>query len=63
MTRSKQHRNSGFARLAEMASILILIVAAVAVQAQTFQVLHNFTGGADGSNPLGRLSVDGGGHL
>ena len=31
--------------------------------AQTFGVLHNFTGGIDGSNPFAGLTVDAGGHL
>lgn len=39
------------------------ILAAPEAQAQTFQVLHNFTGGRDGANPLGRLTIDRGGHL
>src|SRR5579875_3796713 len=32
-------------------------------QAQTFTVLHNFTGGADGGNPYAGLTMDGGGNL
>jgi len=36
MTRSQQHRNSGFARLAGVAGPLVLLVTAIAPQAQTF---------------------------
>ncbi len=64
MARSEHHRSSAIARLAGMAGLLMLLVMAIpTAQAQTFQVIHNFTGGSDGSNPLGRLSIDGGGHL
>src|SRR5271165_3095399 len=50
--------------LASLALMLALIVPAVQpVQAQTFQVLHTFTGGADGRYPEGRLTIDRGGHL
>ncbi len=58
MTRSEQHRGSGFARLAGIAGLLILLVSAVAAQAQTFQVLHNFTGGADGGWPVAGITFD-----
>jgi len=46
-----------------MAGLLILLVTAVPAQAQTFQVIHDFTDGADGAYPEGRLTIDGGGHL
>ena len=39
------------------------IVAAPAAQAQTFTVLHNFTGGRDGANPLDGLTIDRNGNL
>ena len=64
MTRSEQDRNSGFARLAGMAGLLILLVTAVpAAQAQTYQVIHNFTGKADGSDPVAGLTMDRAGNL
>src|SRR5580658_1983681 len=34
-----------------------------AVQAQTFTLLHAFTGGADGGDPAGGLVMDGEGNL
>lgn len=40
----------------------LLLLSAVA-QAQTFQVLHSFTGGADGAYPLAGLIADGAGNL
>jgi uncharacterized repeat protein (TIGR03803 family) len=42
--------------------VLVLIVTQVA-QAQTFQVIHNFTGRADGSEPTGGLTIDKAGNL
>ena len=64
MTRSKQDRDSAVARLAGMAGLFILLVAAMAAQAQTFTVLHTFTGGADGGNPTGAgLTMDSAGNL
>jgi uncharacterized repeat protein (TIGR03803 family) len=47
------------------ASVLaaLMIVAATEAQAQSFQVLHNFTDGRDGSNPLDGLTIDHNGNL
>lgn len=39
------------------------LLAAYALQAQSFQVLHNFTGGPDGANPLDGLTIDHAGNL
>ncbi len=39
------------------------ILAVPAAQAQTFTVLHNFTGGSDGANPLDGLTIDRNGNL
>ena len=63
MPLSKQQRSSAFARLAGMAGLLILLMAAIPAQAQTFQVLHNFTGGRDGANPLDGLTIGRAGNL
>ncbi len=49
--------------LAGIASALLLIFAATQTQAQTFQVLHNFTGGRDGANPGDGLTIDRNGNL
>ena len=50
MTRPQQHSNAIIARLAALAVVSILL-ASITAHAQTFTVLHEFTGGADGSNP------------
>lgn len=57
MTRSEQHRGSGLARLAGIAGLLILLATAIAAEAQTFQILHNFAG-PDGTSPYAGLSMD-----
>ena len=47
--------------------VVVLVVMALAfvpgARAQTFTVLHNFTGGADGGNPLAGLTMDQAGNL
>ncbi len=63
MAPSEQQRSSAFARLAGMAGLLILLVTAIAAQAQTYKVIHNFSGGNDGERPLGTLTIDGSGNL
>ncbi|MGA7463179.1 MAG: choice-of-anchor tandem repeat GloVer-containing protein [Candidatus Korobacteraceae bacterium] len=57
MTRPKQLRSLGLARLAGMAGLFILLVAAIAAQAQAFSVLHSFTGGGDGELPIAGVTV------
>ncbi len=53
-----------FLTIAAWAGAFVLAVfPAQAAQAQTLHILHNFTDGADGANPEGRLSIDRGGHL
>lgn len=63
MTRSEQKHGFAIGGPAGMAGLLILLVTAVAAQAQTFQVLHTFTGQGDGANPYAGLTVDRGGRL
>jgi len=41
----------------------LTIIAVPAAQAQTFTVLHTFTGGQDGGNPWAGLTMDGAGNL
>lgn len=66
MARSKQacflEGSSGQA-VAAMAAVFLLTVLAASAQAQTFQVLHTFTDGADGANPYAGLAIDQGGNL
>lgn len=44
-------------------ALLFLVVMAQAAEAQTFSVLHNFTGGADGYYPEAGLTLHGTGNL
>ncbi len=62
MTRPQQHSNAIIARLAALAVVSILL-ASITAHAQTFTVLHEFTGGADGSNPYSSLAMDRSGNL
>jgi len=41
----------------------LAIVAIPAAQAQTFSVIHNFTGASDGGNPLAGFTIDAAGNL
>ena len=69
MTSARQIRNwfrciSPRATTAALAvAVVLTIVAIQTVQAQTFQVLHTFTGGADGYGPSAGLTMDEGGNL
>ena len=44
-------------------AIPLVMVLTQSAQAQTFTVLHSFTGGGDGARPVGTLTIDGGGTL
>lgn len=46
-----------------LAVLIGVLAMALAAQAQSFQVLHNFTGGADGTDPYGGLTIDRTGRL
>ncbi len=70
MTGTRQHSNeilAGSQRAAILAQILVMaaLIAAMApaTQAQTFTILHNFTGGADGYYPSAGLIFDGSANL
>src|SRR5579863_9146666 len=41
----------------------VLLLAGQPVQAQTYTILHNFTGGSDGGSPYAGLTMDRGGNL
>ncbi len=49
--------------IAQIAACFALCFAAVMAQAQTFQVIHSFTGGADGATPVAGLTIDRAGRL
>jgi uncharacterized repeat protein (TIGR03803 family) len=64
MQRPIQDRLSATAFVrAALLSLITLAFVSSGVQAQTFQVLHNFTGVLDGANPQGGLAIDRGGNL
>ncbi len=62
MTRSEQNRSLETARAARTDLLIMLLVTAIAAHAQTFAVLHRFTGGADGAYP-GNLTITRAGNL
>ena len=49
------------ARFAFLATLVCVFC--ISSQAQTFTVIHNFSGGADGANPYAGLTIDGAGNL
>lgn len=63
MARFEPYCSSGIARLASLAGLFFLLASAVAAQAQTFTVLHRFTGGGDGASPQSGLTIDAHGRL
>ena len=44
-------------------AILTMVVASPAARAQTYTIIHEFTGGADGGGPIGGLTIDATGNL
>ena len=71
MQNSAQHQSWTFnltsrpatAVLALATALALMVVVTQSAQAQTFSVLHSFTGGGDGAHPVGTLTIDGGGSL
>ncbi len=70
MTRSKQHSprrlaRRAVARFAPLLTLSLLFVLGMSLvaQAQTFTILHNFTGGSDGYYPTAGLTWKGSGNL
>lgn len=51
------------AQLASLAILMALLTTVPAAPAQTFRVLHTFTGGSDGATPLTGLTIDQAGNL
>ena len=56
-------RFAGGLRTAACALFFLTLVVASQLQAQTFTVLHTFTGGQGGSNPESGLTMDRAGNL
>jgi len=46
-----------------LVSVLVAALVATSAAAQTFQVIHNFSGGGDGANPQTGFSIDAAGNL
>jgi uncharacterized repeat protein (TIGR03803 family) len=44
-------------------AFVVALAAAIPASAQTYTILHNFTGGSDGAGPYAGLSIDRGGNL
>jgi len=67
MTSPAQHRVWIFslpaARAALAIAFMLTVVASQPAQAQTYTVLHNFTGGQDGANPESGVTMDKAGNL
>jgi len=51
------------AGLALVGAFGLTVVATPAAQAQTYKVIHNFTGGGDGANPSAGLTINRAGNL
>ena len=58
-----KHTLDMWVMVAAMAIAALMIVAATEVQAQTFTVLHSFSGGSDGTEPEAGVTLDRGGNL
>lgn len=56
--RSMKLRLAAFAAMSFEAVLVLGMVAKSAAQGQSFKVLHTFTGGLDGGNPIGQPVVD-----
>lgn len=67
MAKDKQHRSPtyriGLRAATAALALVIAVLAAPSTQAQTFTVIHNFTGGQDGANPVVGVAMDRAGNL
>jgi hypothetical protein len=63
ITRPELKGAFNMSRRVEAASLFILLIAAIAVQGQTFTILQTFTNGPDGANPYTGLTMDRVGNL
>ena len=59
----KANRQSTSGKLASTFLLALAVMFSHSADAQSYAVLHNFTGGADGGNPYSGLTMDGGGNL
>jgi uncharacterized repeat protein (TIGR03803 family) len=63
MTRLGQSSEKRLRAVTIALALAIVLVSAVTIQAQTYKVLYNFTGGADGGYPFANLIQDSKGNL
>ena len=68
MSTPRQLRNLNFnlslgSALTALAIAFLLVVVATPAQAQTFKVIHNFSGGQDGASPNAGVTLDRAGNL
>jgi uncharacterized repeat protein (TIGR03803 family) len=61
--REQRHTPTFSLKLLSFAIAIASLLAVPAARAQTYTVLHNFTGGADGGNPYAGLTADAAGNL
>src|SRR5215469_6151792 len=54
---------SAFCWSVALAVFAFTLIFSVRARAQTFSVIHNFTGGQDGGNPYAGVTMDGAGNL
>ena len=59
----KANLQSAGAKIASIFLLALAVMFSISAGAQSFAVLHNFTGGADGENPYAGLTIDNGGNL
>lgn len=63
----RQHSWHAFMRVVRGSTLVAALFTSLAIthpaQAQTFTILHNFTGGPDGGEPIGGLTIDARGNL
>ena len=59
----RMSRSPAKARLTIMFPILLCLFLALTAKAQTYRVLHSFTGGPDGASPQAGLAIDSAGNL
>ena len=62
MVRPRQPRTSNFIGKQALVAVLFM-VAVIGAQGQTYQVIHNFAGGLDGSEPTSGLTADAAGNF
>lgn len=55
---SAPHRSSGIAWIVITFTVVLAVVSSATLDAQTYEVIHNFSGATDGAGPTGPLTLD-----